>query len=343
MLSIQDLAIGYKLSAHAQKRLAEKISTNLNEGEMVCLLGPNGAGKSTLIRTLAGMQPPLSGTVWLGKESVHKLSTQELAKQLSVVLTERVEVGNLTVYDLVSLGRHPFTNWTGRLSDSDRGAIGWAIEATSLVEFVPRPVSELSDGERQRVMIARALAQAPKIMILDEPTAFLDLPRRIEIMRLLRNLAHNNKYAILVATHDLDIALRTADKIWLLSSKGEFITGIPEQLVLDRSFASVFESDGIKFDNTSGSFKIVRKNSIAVGLKGQGLVAFWTGRALEREGFDTISDDQNMPIRVEISNDGNTYRWHVIIYNKECILESLLETVVYLRNGVVELPKSDAS
>jgi len=336
MLSIENLTIGYKISSHAQKRLAEGISTSLSEGEFVCLLGPNGAGKSTLIRTLVGMQTPLSGVVWLGKKNLHKCSARELAKLLSVVLTDRVDVGNLTVYELVALGRHPFTDWTGRFADSDKSAIRWAIEATGIENFVPRAVSELSDGERQRVMITRALAQEPSIMVLDEPTAFLDLPRRVEIMGLLRNLAHKTRCSVLVATHDLDIALRTADKIWLLSSKGKFITGIPEELVLDRSFESVFESEGIKFDNASGSFEIVKKKSITVGLKGQGLVAFWTARALEREGFDAKNDAYNAPVQIEIITDGDIYCWRIMLYGKEYVIKSLSDVILYIKNNMAD-------
>jgi len=250
ILSVQNLTIGYKISSRVQKPIVERIYSTMVEGELICLIGPNGAGKSTLIRTLAGMQAPLSGAVFLGEVNLHKISAKELAKQLSVVLTDHIGVGNLTVYELVALGRHPFTDWTGRLTEADRVSIWWAIEATGLENFVPRFVSELSDGERQRVMIARALAQEPNIMILDEPTAFLDLSRRVEIMGLLRNLSHRTKCSILVSTHDFDVALRTADKIWLLSSKGGFTTGIPEQLALDGAFESMFESDDIKFDNT---------------------------------------------------------------------------------------------
>lgn len=340
ILSMQDLTIGYRISSHAEKRLAGSISSTVIEGELVCLLGPNGAGKSTLIRTLAGMQVPLSGAVWLGQENVHKLSTRELAKRLSVVLTDRVEVGNLTAYELVSLGRHPFVDWTGRLTNSDRNVIRWAIEVTGIGYLAPRAVSELSDGERQRVMIARALAQEPKIMVLDEPTAFLDLPRRIEIIGLLRSLAHDMKCTILLATHDLDIALRTSDKIWLLSSKGEFTTGIPEELILDGSFESVFASDMIKFDNASGSFKIVRQNFNVVGLQGEGLVAFWTSRALEREGFDTVNDNHNMPIRINIQTSNGIYQWHVFFYDKEHVLDSLSAAMSCLKDG---LGKGDSS
>jgi iron complex transport system ATP-binding protein len=189
VLATHQLAIGYKNAGQATATVLDSIDVTLHPGELTCLIGPNGAGKSTLMRTLAGMQAPLAGRVTLGRDELHRLSPAQVAKQLAVVLTERVEVGNLSAYALVALGRHPYTDWRGRLREQDERVVRQALQTVGAAHLAARPLSHLSDGERQKVMIARALAQEPAVLILDEPTAFLDLPRRVEIMQLLHTLA----------------------------------------------------------------------------------------------------------------------------------------------------------
>jgi iron complex transport system ATP-binding protein len=295
ILETQNLAIGYKTAIHANLNL------ELVAGELVCLIGPNGAGKSTLIRTMAGMQKPLSGHVMLMDAEVQKMDSRSLAQKLSLVLTERAEVGLLTGYALVSLGRHPYTDWAGNLSQSDEKVIRWAVEAVGAQEIAPRYVGELSDGERQKLMIARALAQEPALMILDEPTAFLDLPRRVEMMQLLRRLAHETGRAILLSTHDLDLALRNADKIWLLPKGGEIAVGAPEDLVLNGAFEAAFRSEGVVFDVQTGSFRAQIEAKRKIKLIGEGIQALWTERALERAGFVLAND---AAICVEVLQNG---------------------------------------
>ncbi|MDA8020919.1 MAG: ABC transporter ATP-binding protein, partial [Thermoanaerobaculia bacterium] len=231
----------------------------LRPGELVCLVGPNGAGKSTLMRTLAGMQPALGGEVLLDGADIHRLSARERARRLSVVSTDPVATGLLDVEAVVGLGRYPHTGWSGRLREEDHRIVRWAIAAVGIEDFVHRTVSELSDGERQKVMIARALAQEPQVMVLDEITAFLDLPRRVQMMQLLRQLARSSNRAILLSTHDLDLALRSADTIWLMPRDQPLVVGAPEDLVLGGDFESVFVREGIHFDREQGSFRIHRK------------------------------------------------------------------------------------
>jgi iron complex transport system ATP-binding protein len=295
ILQSQNLSIGYKDPIH------EKLNLELLAGELVCLIGPNGAGKSTLIRTLAGMQKPLAGRVLLMGDEVQRMDSRSLAQRLSLVLTERAEVGLLTGYALVGLGRHPYTDWAGNLSQKDETVIRWAVEAVGGEEIAPRYVSELSDGERQKLMIARALAQEPALMILDEPTAFLDLPRRVEMMQLLRRLAHETNRAILLSSHDLDLALRNADKIWLLPKNGNISFGAPEDLVLNGAFEAAFQSEGVIFDRQTGSFRAPNESKSDISLIGSGIQAIWTERALERVGF-RITDDA--PLRVELLENG---------------------------------------
>lgn len=304
LLRLEGLSIGYS----PNNVIASNINTSLNIGDLICLIGPNGVGKSTLLRTLAGMQKPLAGRVLLMEEDIHQLPAKTLARQLSVVLTDRVEVGLLTGYGLVALGRYPHTNWLGRLSSHDLAVIRWAVELVEATHLAQRPISELSDGERQKLMIARALAQEPTLMILDEPTAYLDLPRRVEILQLLRRLAHVTGRTILASTHDLDLAMRLADVIWLFAPNGLLFVGAPEELVLNGVFERVFRKEGITFDPHTGSFDVSGELKDTISLKGEGLYAFWTRRALERRGFAIANVS---PTTVEVWNEDGQTRWRL--------------------------------
>ncbi len=326
VLQTQDLAIGYHSSRlarearkhgakYAGKVVAENLSLGLAEGEMVCLLGPNGSGKSTLMRTVAGVQKPLGGRVTLDGRRLDKLSARETARLLSIVLTDRVMTGNLSVYALVALGRYPYTGWMGNLSPDDEAFVREAIEATGTRALAHRHIGDLSDGERQKVMIARALAQDTPVILLDEPTAHLDLPNRIEIVRLLKRLAWERRKSIVMSTHELDLAIQAADRIWLMSPGDtgpkavEMVSGMPEELVLDGRLEKAFMRKGIEFDRTSGSFRIHNHYRGAIGLVGEGMLAFWTKRALERIGYRVVGDP-SLPFRVEVSDNRRCWRYY---------------------------------
>lgn len=303
MLRIESLTIGYR-SRGRETPIASGIDLTLEAGELVCLLGPNGAGKSTLMRTLAGMNPPLRGRVLLDGEDVHQLHPRERARRLSVVLTERVDTGLLTSYAVVALGRSPHTDWSGALTERDHAAVRTAIERVGATDLSHRYVADLSDGERQRVMMARALAQEPRLMLLDEVTAFLDLPGRVRAMRLLQRLARESGCAILLSTHDLDLAIRGADRIWLLPAKGPIRAGAPEDLVLDGAFGAAFASEGVEFEAHRGTFRMHRPPRGEVQLVGEGLLREWTARALEREGVGVWDGIGSPPgICVQVGND----------------------------------------
>lgn len=304
VLSVSNLSIGYQLSPLEKKVVAADINLSLPKGELVCLLGPNGAGKSTLMRTLSGMQKPLHGSVVLDQVNIHEIPARSLAKKLSVVLTERVEGGLLTAYEVVSLGRYPYTNWSGSLTDHDHAVVTEAIRQVGAQELATRTLTELSDGERQKIMMARALAQEPQVMILDEVTAFLDLPRRVEFMRLLRKMAHETNRAILLSTHDLDLALRSADKIWLLPKGGALVEGAPEDLVLNGSFQKAFASEGIQFDSATGSFNIHTSLTPRVYLTGNSEARIWTQRSLERIGLSCNLTENDASIKVAVESTG---------------------------------------
>jgi iron complex transport system ATP-binding protein len=305
VVKIDDVTIGYRQRGHSPRVVARNISVSLNAGAFVCLLGPNGAGKSTLIRTISGMQPPLAGVVHLEGKLLSAFTARELAQHMSLVLTQRAAVGMMSASTLVSLGRHPFTNWTGKLSARDEEAVRTAMAAVGIEDLARRPVCELSDGERQKVMIARALAQEPRIMILDEATAFLDLPRRVEFMHLLRRLAPAGRRAILLATHDLDLALRCADRLWLLPPGGPLQHGAPEDLVLTDAFANAFSDAEVRFDKESGAFRTHSGNRGAIGLCGEDIPAMWTYRALERTGYRVVAPGEAQTCVEVRHKDGN--------------------------------------
>lgn len=311
-LVTSNLVIGYPVARHAPKIILDHINVTLKVGELVCLIGPNGAGKSTLMRTLAGMQLPLAGSISLMGTDLHSLAPRELAKHLSIVLTERIDIGVMTAYALVALGRYPYTGWMGKLMPDDEAAVRRAIEAVGAVELAGRYLHELSDGERQKILIARALAQEPAVLLLDEPTAYLDLPRRAEIISMLKRLARDTDRAILLSTHDLDLALRNADRIWLLPKGGPLQVGAPEDLVLSGAFEAAFKGEGVMFDAYSGSFRTETEPGGTIDLIGEGLAALWTQRALEREGFCVVRWGTDAPLRVEIIGENSSPRWRLV-------------------------------
>lgn len=309
-IRIQNLSVGYQSRKHL-RAVASDVDAALYPGELVCLLGPNGAGKSTLIRTLSGILEPLAGAVELHGKSLHSYSSHELARHLGLVLTQKVAAGMLQVEKLVALGRYPYTDWSGRLSHEDRKVVSDAIRAVGIEHLAERAFNELSDGEQQKVMIARALAQEPKVLILDEPTAFLDLPHRVELMHILSRLAHEKHCAILMSTHELDLALQRADRLWLLPAGGPMIEGAPEDLVLEGALAATFAgiSDKVQFDVASGSFRAHLLPQGIVGIKGRGVAREWTERALERAGYEVVQDFGISPCVEVVEQEGERFWW----------------------------------
>jgi len=353
LLRTEKLTVGYAPSRRQRRCVREDVSVALEAGELVCVLGPNGAGKSTLLRTLAGMQPPLGGRIELVDGNLEAFAPRQRARRIGVVLPERVEVGLLSAYALVALGRYPHTGWTGRLESADEEKIRGALRLVGIEHLAERDVASLSDGERQKVMIARALAQEPMLLILDEPTAFLDLPGRVEIMRLLRTLAHcsvgagdaprsgiaiegkggSSGRAVLLSTHDLDLALRTADRLWLLLPGGELAAGAPEDLVLAGAFQAAFRSDSVEFDVDSGSFRIDARSSGTVVLRGEGTAVPWTARALERTGFRVLPDGADGDLRVEVVERHGDRAWRVRDGETTSDHRSIAELLARLRAG----------
>jgi iron complex transport system ATP-binding protein len=283
-----DLAVGYK-SRNSRGVVLDGLNLSARAGEMVCLLGTNGTGKSTLLRTLSRLQPALSGLVKIDGADLRQLSQMELARRLGVVLTDRVMVGALTARRVVELGRYPYWDWSGRMTQADHDVVDWAIEAVGAVHLASRDSMSLSDGERQRFMIARALAQEPSILLLDEPTAFLDVPSRVELMGLLRRLARDEQLAIVVSTHDLELALRMADTLWLAAPQKKLTAGIPEDLILAGHVAEAFQTESIRFHPEERTFSLVTDRRRYAIVHGDGLNAVLAAAVLEREGFQIVT------------------------------------------------------
>jgi iron complex transport system ATP-binding protein len=238
------------------------------------------------MRTLAGLQTPLTGTVQLAGQPLTDISTLDLARRMSLVLAERVDMGTMRVGELVALGRAPHTGRFGRLTALDQLRIDQALTLANTQRLADRRLHQLSDGERQTVMLARALAQDTDLILLDEPTAHLDLPNRVEMMRLLRQLTRQTGKAILLSTHELDLALQAADTLWLLDARGQLAVGTPEDLVLTGAFDAAFDKAGFYFDRSTGTFTIQPDEAgPTVRLSGNESLLFWTRRALRREGF----------------------------------------------------------
>lgn len=252
LLQTENTSIGY-----SNKKTTQTIASNINlsfkAGKLIALIGENGIGKSTLLRTLTGIQKPLSGSVFLNGKNIHEQTPSELSKSLSVVLTEKLPPSNLTVFELVALGRQPYTNWLGTLSDDDYSHIHNAINLTQISHLSDKKHYEISDGQLQKVLIARALAQDTPLIILDEPTTHLDLLHKVALFKLLKNLTRETGKCILFSTHDIDMAIQLSDEM-VVMTPSLVIQNTPCQLISNGTFDGLFRDENIAFDAEKGKF-----------------------------------------------------------------------------------------
>lgn len=255
VVDLEGVTTGYRTPKGIVK-IQRNITASLEAGEFVCLLGPNGAGKSTLLRTLSALLPVLTGEIYIDGTSIKGISDSELSKKISIVLTERPSVSSMTVEQLVGIGRSPYTGFWGRLTDRDHKIVTEALRATGASAIGERKADTLSDGELQKVMIAKALAQETPVIFLDEPTAFLDFPSKVETMRLLCALAHEQGKCVMQSTHDLNMALRLADRLWLVDKNKGMSIGTPRELADNGELERFFIRPGISFNPEEISFEI---------------------------------------------------------------------------------------
>lgn len=285
MITLENLTTGYR-TGRGERRVTRNINATLTAGRMTCLLGPNGAGKSTLLRTLSAFQPPLEGEITLDGASLRGYSDRELSRKIGVVLTERIMVSEMSVEELIGMGRAPYTGFWGRLSGNDRRIVERAIELTGTGHLRQRTIHSLSDGERQKVLIAKALAQETPLILLDEPTAYLDYPSKVEVMRLLHSLTRSEGKTVFLSTHDLELALQIADTVWLIDKEHGLTVGTPEDVALRGELTLYFERPGIEFDMEAGVFRPVPGTaSQSVRLHGRAELLPLTAKALRRSGF----------------------------------------------------------
>ena len=254
ILSTSNLSIGYKAKT-SSVTIAENLNLNFCEGKLIALIGANGIGKSTLLRTITGIQKTISGTVVLKGKDIHELNALTLAQNLSVVLTEKLPPSNLTVWEVIALGRQPYTNWIGKLTDYDITKVNEAIELTQISHLTSKKHYEISDGQLQIVLIARALAQDTPLIILDEPTTHLDLLHKVVLFKLLKKLTQETGKCILFSTHDIDMAIQLGDEMIIMTPEN-VIQDQPCNLILKGSFNTLFQDEHIVFDSEKGKFVI---------------------------------------------------------------------------------------
>ena len=254
ILQASGISIGY---SHKKEKniIASDIDLSLEKAKLIALIGANGIGKSTLLRTITGIQKPISGTILLNEKNTYELNATILAQNLSVVLTEKLPPSNLTVWELIALGRQPYTNWIGKLTENDIAKVNEAIELTQISHLASKKHYEISDGQLQIVLIARALAQDTPLIILDEPTTHLDLLHKVVLFKLLKKLTQETGKCILFSTHDIDMAIQLSDEM-IIMTPDAVVQDQPCNLIMKGSFNTLFKDEHIVFDDEKGKFVI---------------------------------------------------------------------------------------
>lgn len=329
LLTIHDLCLGYVPGSY----LVESINASVRAGEMIALVGRNGSGKSTLLRTLAGLQNPQKGEIRISGKNIGNFNAAELASLISFVGTGFREAADLSVYEMVSLGRHPYTNWWGALRDADRTRIMESLTFVGMDDFVSSRVNNLSDGERQRVMVAMSLAQDTSLLILDEPTAYLDIPNRISIAEVLFRLKDSGR-SVIFSTHDFDIAFSYADQIWIIDDN-KILKGAPEDLGIEGAYDHLFKSSGLDFDHRNMRFakkKKIRKK-ILFYHTGESTIDYWTSRSLERIGYSVVKANKGGLPELFIEKTGKEMYWVLKEFDTSKTFKSLYEMTRYLLKG----------
>lgn len=337
-IHIEKLSIGYPGKTNV-KIVADGISAGINSGELTCLLGANGVGKSTLLRTLSAFQPKLGGEIRIVGKEIGAYTDKELSTVISVVLTEKCDVRNMTVSELVGLGRSPYTGFWGNLRGEDKKIVEHSIELVKIQNLSHRMVHTLSDGERQKVMIAKALAQETPVIFLDEPTAFLDFPSKVEMMQLLHKLSRQTNKTIFLSTHDLELALQIADKIWLMDKANGVTIGTPEDLSLSGKLSNFFARKGIVFDLETGLFRVDNEYTDRIRLVGHGQKYAMVRKALQRNGI-LANRNVESDIYIETGDLKGDGSFKICFAKEKTVVVHSIEELLALctKNGLLHLP-----
>ena len=324
IIELKNLAIGHQ----KEQTLLKDINLSVRPGEMVALIGRNGTGKSTLLKSMIGLIPLIEGACYLEGALFDSYDLRNRARKVSFVSSHFSQLPSISVRELVSLGRMPFTGFMGRLSAEDQKFIGRALKELRLGSFAERKLEHLSDGERQRTMIARALAQDTPLMVLDEPTAFLDIPNKNELIQLLGGFRDSGK-SVVYSTHDLDTAMHYADKIWVIH-QGRILEGAPEDLGISGLFDILFENSGIRYDLASKRFKYSTVSKGSVRLQGvEGVQYWWTRNALERLGYEV---DISGTMEIKLDSCEGVNRWTLDQSNQSREFSNLYNLARFLNN-----------
>lgn len=280
IISAKNLTVGYD-----KKSVISDINIEAMKGQVICLLGPNGAGKSTILRTLAGLLAPVDGSVYVDGKDISKVRKKDIAKKMSLVLTDRTSPMLTTVYSLVSTGRTPYTDFMGRLSEEDKQIIDNALEITGAANLKKRYISALSDGEKQKVMIARALVQEPELIILDEPTSHLDIKHKVEVIHLLQKLSNEKGITCILSLHDIDLALKGCQTVMLVSNGEVIASGSPEEVVKSGVISELYEIRGANYSELLGAVELKGKDTNDIFVLGGGAAGISSYRVLSRMGY----------------------------------------------------------
>jgi iron complex transport system ATP-binding protein len=329
-IRLDNLLIGYRTSSDREIVVFGPVDAEINDAEMIGIIGRNGIGKSTLLRTIAGLHPQLSGRVLIDGIDNTKIPLKERARLVSFVSTESLGPQHIKVEELIGMGRFPYTGWFGKLAESDRELVQKSVDLTGIAHLMKKSLHELSDGERQKVMIARALAQDTPIIILDEPTAFLDLPARYDILRILNDLTLLHNKTILFTTHDLTIAIDVADKLWLMA-EGNLYEGAPEDLLIKKVFRKLFLNSPVEFDSKTASFRFRREFIKEVAIHGEKKYRQLTKRAMERMGFRTI-EEGTTAFEININEQDDSPSWELLCNGTSLTFKSIYSMAAYLKN-----------
>lgn len=284
VIAAKKLDVGYD-----KKKVVSGIELEALRGQVVCLLGPNGAGKSTILRTLSGLIAPLGGVVEIKGENIRSVKSAELSKTLSLVLTGASEPSLMTVYELAAMGRTPYTGFMGKLSARDREIVEQSLEAVGALALKDRYFSELSDGEKQKVMIARALVQEPELMILDEPTSHLDVKHKVEVINVLRRLSEEKNITCIISLHDIDLAIKGCGTLLLVNDGKIIAQGLPEDIIKSGTIQSLYGISGAKYNELTCSVELTGKSTAEIFVTGGNGSGAGLYRALSRAGFGIVS------------------------------------------------------
>jgi len=313
-LHIKGLSVGY-----ATKEIARDINLSLGGGRLVCLLGQNGVGKSTLLRTLSNLQEPLSGNIEVGDQDIELLERRELATKLGIITTEKIGMSNMTVRELVALGRYPYTNWIGKESEEDRQKIEEAISRCKINYIEKSKLEAISDGQFQKAMVARVLAQDTDIILMDEPTAHLDVVNRVEMFQLLQTIKQETGKSILISTHELDLSMQFADELWLMNFNAAIVTGTPEDLGLNGELEKIFFHEEFHLDSRTGQIKLKHTPTKFFNVVGEDMPVQWVQKAMERVGYGIKEDG----VQVAVKFADNQLTWSFLDKKGQTIFDLL--------------------